>query len=261
MSVADAAPAAHALLDRLRPRLVAAPALDRLRLVADTFPGQAVFSTSFGLEDQILTHLIFAHDLPIEVFTLDTGRNFQETYATWNKTLLKYQQPIAVYFPEQAAVENLLLQKGPNSFYESVDNRKECCHIRKVEPLSRALAGRGAWVTGIRAEQSPNRQTMDPVEWDAAHHLVKVHPLFDWTWAQALAFVQAEGIPVSPLHQQGFVSIGCAPCTRAIRPGEDFRAGRWWWEDLSAKECGLHATAPHNGPDPVVEPVPNHLSS
>ncbi|UYZ64526.1 phosphoadenylyl-sulfate reductase [Hymenobacter weizhouensis] len=253
-AVAEATPAVHALLDELRPRLTQASALDRLRLVAERYPGQAVFSTSFGLEDQILSHLIFAHDLPIEVFTLDTGRNFQETYATWNKTLLKYGKSIQVYFPQQEAVESLLLSKGPNSFYNSVENRKECCHIRKVEPLNRALAGRPAWVTGIRAEQSQNRQTMEPVEWDAAHNLIKIHPLFDWTWEQALAFVQEHGVPVNPLHQQGFVSIGCAPCTRAIRPGEDFRAGRWWWEDLSAKECGLHAT--HNGPDPVVEPVP-----
>ena len=256
MSAADAAPAVHALLDDLRPRLIQASALERLRLVAEYFPEQAVFSTSFGLEDQIISHLIFEFDLPIQVFTLDTGRNFQETYATWNKTLLKYQKPIEVFFPQQAGVQNLLLEKGPNSFYESVENRKECCFIRKVEPLNRALAGKQAWVTGIRAEQSQNRQTMDPVEWDAAHNLVKIHPLFDWTWEEAVAFTQQHSIPVNTLHQQGFVSIGCAPCTRAIRPGEDFRAGRWWWEDLSTKECGLHATAAHNGPDPVVEPVP-----
>ncbi|MBB4601356.1 phosphoadenosine phosphosulfate reductase [Hymenobacter luteus] len=261
MSAATAAPAVRALLDDLRPRLIQATALERLRLVAEFFPEQAVFSTSFGLEDQIISHLIFSHQLPIQVFTLDTGRNFQETYATWNKTLLKYEQPIAVYYPQRESVEQLMLAKGPNSFYESVENRKECCHIRKVEPLNRALAGRAAWVTGIRAEQSQNRQTMDPVEWDAAHNLVKVHPLFDWTWDQAVAFTQENGVPVNPLHQQGFVSIGCAPCTRAIRPGEDFRAGRWWWEDLSAKECGLHATAHHNGPDPVVEPVTSPLSS
>lgn len=244
-------------LDALRLPLTQASALERLRLVAEHFPGTAVFSTSFGLEDQIISHLIFSNDLPIRVFTLDTGRNFQETYSTWNKTLIKYQKPIEVFFPRQESVQELMLAKGPNSFYESVDNRKECCFIRKVEPLNRALAGQQAWVTGIRAEQSQNRQTMDPVEWDAAHQLTKVHPLFDWTWEQAVEFARANSIPVNPLHQQGFVSIGCAPCTRAIRPGEDFRAGRWWWEDLSAKECGLHTTAHHDGPDPVVEPVPS----
>ncbi|QJX48246.1 phosphoadenylyl-sulfate reductase [Hymenobacter taeanensis] len=256
MSAASAAPAVLPVLDDLRLRLTSATALERLRLVAEHFPGKAVFSTSFGLEDQIISHLIFANGLPIKVFTLDTGRNFQETYSIWNKTLLKYEQPIEVYFPRQESVQDLLLAKGPNSFYESVDNRKECCYIRKVEPLNRALAGQQAWVTGIRAEQSQNRQTMDPVEWDAAHELTKVHPLFDWTWEQAVAYAQENSIPVNPLHQQGFVSIGCAPCTRAIKPGEDFRAGRWWWEDLSAKECGLHATTHHDGPDPVVEPVP-----
>ncbi|MCR5889647.1 phosphoadenylyl-sulfate reductase [Hymenobacter sp. J193] len=243
-------------LDDLRHQLTPATALERLRLVASLYPNSAVFSTSFGLEDQIISHLIFEFDLPIRVFTLDTGRNFQETYATWNKTLLRYQKPIEVYAPRQESLQALLLEKGPNSFYESVENRKECCHIRKVEPLNRALAGQQAWVTGIRAEQSQNRQTMEPVEWDAPHNLIKVHPLFDWTWEEAVAFTQEHGIPVNTLHKQGFVSIGCAPCTRAIKPGEDFRAGRWWWEDLSAKECGLHATAHHNGPDPVVEPVP-----
>ncbi|MBC8081975.1 MAG: phosphoadenylyl-sulfate reductase, partial [Hymenobacter sp.] len=227
---ASAAPAVPAL-DELRLQLTTASALERLRLVAEHFPSTAVFSTSFGLEDQIISHLIFEQALPIRVFTLDTGRNFQETYSTWNKTLLRYGQPIAVFAPRRESVENLLLTKGPNSFYESVEDRKECCHIRKVEPLRRALAGQAAWVTGIRAEQSSNRQTMDPVEWDAAHNLTKIHPLFDWTWAQAVEFAQTHAIPVNPLHELGFVSIGCAPCTRAIRPGEDFRAGRWWWED------------------------------
>ena len=242
-------------LDDLRLEITSASALERLRLVVAHFPEKAVFSTSFGLEDQIISHLIFEHALPIRVFTLDTGRNFQETYSTWNKTLLKYQQPIEVFFPRPESVEELMRTKGPNSFYESIDNRKECCHIRKVEPLNRALASQAAWVTGIRAEQSPNRQAMDPVEWDAAHELVKIHPLFDWTWEQAGDFAATHAIPVNPLHKQGFVSVGCAPCTRAIKPGEDFRAGRWWWEDLAAKECGLHSAALHNGPDPVVEQV------
>ena len=155
---------------------------------------------------------------------------------------LRYGQPIAVYAPQQDSVEKLLAAKGPNSFYASVADRQECCRIRKVEPLGRALAEQQAWVTGIRAEQSVNRQHMEPAEWDAAHQLVKVHPLFDWTWEQAVAFAQQHAIPTNPLHQQGFVSIGCAPCTRAVQPGEDFRAGRWWWEDQSSKECGLHAT-------------------
>jgi phosphoadenosine phosphosulfate reductase len=248
--------ATETLAENLRQQFTGLSALEVLTAAAAQFPGHAVFSTSFGLEDQILTHLIFEHHLPIKVFTLDTARNFQETYSTWNKTLRRYGRAIAPYFPQQASVEQLLLEKGPNSFYDSVAGRKECCGIRKVEPLRRALAGQQVWFTGIRAEQSANRHDMPTVEWDGAHQLLKVHPLFAWTWEQCWEFVHQHSIPFNPLHQQGFVSIGCAPCTRAIQPGEDFRAGRWWWEDQSAKECGLHSA--HKGPDPVVEPVSAH---
>lgn len=208
--------------------------------LAAQFEGKAVFSTSFGLEDQVITHLIFSNNLPIRVFTLDTGRNFQETYATWSRTLEVYGKPIEVYSPQTAAVEHLLAQKGPNSFYQSVDNRKECCYIRKVEPLNRALAGQKLWITGIRAEQSSNRTDMTPVEWDEAHQLTKFHPLFYWSFEQVREYARQHKIPYNTLHDKGFVSIGCAPCTRAILEGEDFRAGRWWWEDTSKKECGLH---------------------
>lgn len=210
--------------------------------LAHKFAGGAVFSTSFGIEDQVITHLIFSNKLPIRVFTLDTGRNFQETYSTWSRTLERYQQAIETYTPQAAAVEQLLSQKGPNSFYDSVENRKECCHIRKIEPLGRALAGQQLWITGIRAEQSPNRLDMRPLEWDAGHQLLKFHPLFDWTFDQVRDYVRQHNIPYNSLHDKGFVSIGCAPCTRAVQPGEDFRAGRWWWEDASKKECGLHVT-------------------
>ncbi|QKG53182.1 phosphoadenylyl-sulfate reductase [Hymenobacter sp. BRD67] len=246
----------QARVDDLRRYLPEHSVPETLALLADHFPGRVSFSTSFGLEDQLISHFIFEHELPIRVFTLDTGRNFQETYSTWNKTLQRYGQPIEVVAPQAASLEKMLTRKGPNSFYESIANRQECCHIRKVEPLARALAGQQVWVTGIRAEQSANRQHMHRAEWDAGHQLLKVHPLFDWTWEQAWAFAQAHGIPVNPLHQQGFVSIGCAPCTRAIAPGEDFRAGRWWWENADAKECGLHHTLGHQGLDPVVERLP-----
>lgn len=219
------------------------PPLEGLLLLAEKFPDRAVFSTSFGIEDQLITHLIFENDLPIRIFTLDTGRNFQETYATWSRTLERYGKPIETYFPQPAAIQNLLTTKGPNSFYHSVENRKECCYIRKVEPLRRALEGQHLWVTGIRAEQSPNRHDMTHLEWDEAHQLVKFHPLFHWSFEEVRAYVRKHGIPYNPLHDKGFVSIGCAPCTRAIREGEDFRAGRWWWEDASKKECGLHAQA------------------
>lgn len=217
--------------------------LQSLAFLAGQFAGRTVFSTSFGLEDQAITHLIFSNQLPIRVFTLDTGRNFQETYATWARTLERYQQPIGVFYPRAAAVEALLAEKGPNSFYHSVENRRECCHIRKVEPLRRALKDQQVWITGIRAEQSPNRHDMSALEWDEAHQLLKFHPLFDWTFQQVQDYVRQHNIPYNPLHDKGFVSIGCAPCTRAIRAGEDFRAGRWWWEDASKKECGLHVAA------------------
>lgn len=216
--------------------------LAHLQRLAERFKGHAVFSTSFGLEDQVITHLIFEHDLPIQVFTLDTGRNFQETYSTWSRTIARYQRPIQTYAPQAIKLEQFLAEKGPNSFYESIENRKACCQIRKVEPLGRALKDQQLWVTGIRAEQSPNRLDMRAFEWDPAHQLFKFHPLFHWSFEQVRAYVQQHNIPYNPLHDKGFVSIGCAPCTRAIQVGEDFRAGRWWWEDASKKECGLHGT-------------------
>lgn len=214
--------------------------LEKLKNYAAKYPHQISFSTSFGIEDQVIAHLIFTNDLPIRVFTLDTGRNFQETYSTWNKTLEKYEKKIEVFHPIAESVENLMTTKGPNSFYDSVENRKECCFIRKVEPLKRALENQKIWITGIRAEQSSNRQGMKDTEWDAAHQLTKFHPLFDWTFEEVKNFAVENNIPYNPLHDKGFVSIGCAPCTRAVKPDEDFRAGRWWWEDTSKKECGLH---------------------
>lgn len=214
--------------------------IEALGQLADKFAGKAVFSTSFGIEDQVVSHLIFANKLPIRVFTLDTGRQFKETYDTWSRTLDRYRQPIAVFTPDTTALQEMVTTKGPNAFYESVENRKQCCHIRKIEPLSRALRGQQLWITGIRAEQSANRNNMTKFEWDDAHGLFKFHPLFDWTMAELRDYVGRHNIPYNPLHDQGFVSIGCAPCTRAIALGEDFRAGRWWWEDSTKKECGLH---------------------
>ncbi len=215
--------------------------LESLKILSQKFENQIVFSTSFGMEDQVITDFIFSNNLPIKVFTLDTGRQFQETYSTWNKTQMHYLKHIDVYFPNTQSVETLLQKKGPNSFYDSIENRKECCHIRKVEPLNRALKNQKIWVTGIRAEQSANRTDMNNLEFDAAHDLVKFHPLFDWSFEEVKEYVSEKSIPYNPLHDHRFVSIGCAPCTRAVREGEDFRAGRWWWEDASKKECGLHS--------------------
>jgi len=212
----------------------------RLGNIASAFPGQVVFSTSFSWEDQAIAHIIFSQGLAIDVFTLDTGRLFPETYSTWSRTLEKYNHTITAYYPDAAALQHFVAEKGPNSFYESVENRKQCCHIRKVEPLQRALKGKKVWITGIRAAHSPNRHDMVPVEWDGSNNVVKYHPILHWTTDETIAFINNNNIPYNPLHDKGFVSIGCAPCTRAIRPGEDFRAGRWWWEDASKKECGLH---------------------
>lgn len=217
--------------------------IEKLKFLAETYKDRIVFSTSFGWEDQVVTHLIFANQIHIKVFTLETGRLFPETYYVWNRTLEIYQQPIHAYFPQSDLLQNMVNAKGPNSFYESVENRKECCFIRKIEPLKRALAGNEIWITGIRAEQSANREHMEDLEWDEANQLIKFHPIFDWSLAEVKDFVKANNIVYNTLHDKGFPSIGCAPCTRAVREGEDFRAGRWWWEDQSKKECGLHATS------------------
>jgi len=214
--------------------------LEALKLLAEQFPGKIVFSTSFGWEDQAITHMIFTNNLPIKVFTLETGRLFPETYYVWNRTMEIYGQPIHAYYPQHQALEQMVNTKGPNSFYESVDNRKECCGIRKLEPLNRALAGNQLWITGIRAEQSINRQSMENVEWDEQHQLIKFHPIFNWTLDDVKAYIKQYNIPYNTLHDKGFPSIGCLPCTRAVQPGEDFRAGRWWWENQDKKECGLH---------------------
>ncbi len=208
--------------------------IEALSELAAHSPGKIVFSTSFGWEDQVISHIIFSNNIPIKVFTLETGRLFPETYYTWNRTMDIYGKPIHAFYPRHDLLEEMVNQKGPTSFYESVENRKE------VEPLSRALAGNDCWITGIRAEQSASRQDMGNVEWDEPHQLIKFHPLFDWTLNEVKAYIRLHDIPYNPLHDRGFPSIGCAPCTRAVQPGEDFRSGRWWWEDQSKKECGLH---------------------
>ena len=181
-------------------------------------------------------------NLPVKVFTLETGRLFPETYYVWNRTLERYQQPIHAYHPQQASLQQMVTAKGPNSFYESVENRKECCYIRKIEPLKRALEGYQCWITGIRSEQSPNRHELSDLEWDEGNQILKFHPIFHWSLDDVKAYVKENNIVYNPLHDKGFPSVGCAPCTRAVLPGEDFRAGRWWWEDQSKKECGLHAS-------------------
>lgn len=213
---------------------------EALELLYNAFPGKITFSSSFSFEDQVITHDIIQSELPISIFTLDTGRLFAETYSVWSSTNTRYNTHIKAYYPNQEELEFFVQSHGPNSFYESVENRKSCCHIRKVEPLKRALAGNAVWVTGLRAEHSAVRQGLQQLEWDSVNQIIKYHPLLYWTTDEVRAYVDQHNIPYNPLHDRGFVSIGCSPCTRAIRQGEDFRAGRWWWEDNSKKECGLH---------------------
>ena len=226
---------------------------EALSLLAETFAplpsnggagGGLVFSTSFGLEDQAITHIIFSKNIPIRIFTLDTGRLFTETYAVWSRTREIYGKNVEVYSPNAEAVQKLVSAKGPNSFYDSVENRLECCHIRKVEPLQRALKGNELWITGIRKEQSANRNDLPSVEWDEKNNIVKFHPLFDWSFEQVKKFVVQNNIPYNSLHDKGFPSIGCQPCTRPVKDGDDARAGRWWWEQNDKKECGLHVAHP-----------------
>lgn len=214
---------------------------ERLAQIAQLFQGQnLVFSTSFGQEDQAITHAIASQKLNIEIFTLDTGRQFQETYDLIDLSVKKMGINLTTYIPQTNAVEKLVASKGFNSFYSSVENRKECCFIRKIEPLNRALQGADVWITGLRAKQSENRADMPMIEWDGQKNLYKINPLIDWSFDTLEKYLTEHKIPQNPLHKKGFVSIGCAPCTRAISEGEHPRAGRWWWEN-SKKECGLHA--------------------
>ena len=216
--------------------------IESLEFLAKKYTNQIVFSTSFGMEDQVITHFILKNKLPIRIFTLDTGRLFYETYTTLENTNMQYNTKIIPYYPDAFSIENYVKTKGINAFYDSVDLRKECCHIRKVEPLKRALAGNKVWITGLRSEQSPNREKMPIIEWDEGNNIIKFHPILHWKTTEVLDFLHKNGVPYNPLHDKGFISIGCAPCTRAIQEGEDFRAGRWWWEDKSKKECGLHSS-------------------
>ncbi|HQG78102.1 MAG TPA: phosphoadenylyl-sulfate reductase [Bacteroidales bacterium] len=212
----------------------------RLEKAASLFPGKVIFTTSFGLEDQAISHIIFSNSIDIEVVTLDTGRLFPETYKVFNETRKKYNKPIKVFFPDREDVEKMVTEKGPYSFYYSKENRLECCHIRKVIPLNRALAGKSCWISGIRADQSDSRSKMHQVEHDVNRDLYKFYPLFNWTYNQVREYVKLNNVPYNSLHDKGFVSIGCEPCTRAVQENGDFRSGRWWWENGNEKECGLH---------------------
>jgi phosphoadenosine phosphosulfate reductase len=230
------------MADRLAKRLGPLDLLARLAAIRDAVAGRLVFTTSFGLEDQAITHAIFAQALAIDVVTLDTGRLFPETHDVWAETERRYGVRILARAPEQAPLEALIARQGSDGFRSSLGARLDCCAIRKVAPLQHALAGAAAWITGLRADQSSGRAGVLPATFDDQYRLIKINPLFDWTREQTRGFVDAHAVPYNVLHDRGFLSIGCAPCTRAVAPGEPERAGRWWWEEESKKECGLHLT-------------------
>lgn len=200
----------------------------------------AALATSLGAEDMVLTDLIAKHAPDIEIFTLDTGRLNPETYRALQQVTDRYERPIRVVFPRSESVERLVASQGINGFYDSVDKRKACCEVRKVEPLARALEGKRAWITGLRRAQAVTRRTLPVREFDTAHGIEKFSPLADWQEEEVWAYIRVFGVPYNALHDRGFPSIGCQPCTRAVEPGADVRSGRWWWEDPSSKECGLH---------------------
>lgn len=213
-----------------------------LAWAAESYPNRLRLACSFGAEDVVLVDIVSRQDLGIVPFVLDTGRLHQETYDVMEQFRAKYGITFETYYPNSERIERLLTEKGPNSFYESIENRKECCHIRKVEPLERALSGIEGWVTGLRRDQAITRASLPKIEIDDSHGgIVKLNPLADWTEAQVWDFIREHEVPYNALHNRGFPSIGCVPCTRAIQPGEDIRAGRWWWEAPEQKECGLHS--------------------
>ena len=211
-----------------------------LQMLAREFTNAVTFSTSFSNEDQVIAHQIATSGADISLFTLDTGRLFQATYDVWHNTITALGVEIKAYYPDPDVLQSFIQENGPNSFYRSQELRKQCCLIRKVLQLKRALANQKIWITGLRADHSANRSEIPQFEWDKQNKVIKYHPLLHWTTEQVTAYIKTHNIPYNTLTEQGFVSIGCEPCTRAIKPGEDFRAGRWWWEDGDKKECGLH---------------------
>lgn len=211
-----------------------------LEYFLNEYKGKIALSSSFGAEDQVLTHMILNIDKTATIFTLDTGRLPYETYSVMDNTNLKYGVKVDVYFPNAQDVEELYKNQGINGFYESIENRKACCFVRKIRPLQRALKGLEVWITGLRASQSVTREQMQLVEYDEANKVIKLNPLLAWSEQDVWDFIKENKVPYNKLHDQGYPSIGCAPCTRAVKEGDDIRSGRWWWENPEHKECGLH---------------------
>ena len=228
------------LIRDLNERFRDAPAEEVVGFFLEAYKGRIALSSSLSIEDQTLTDIIVRQDKTARIFTLDTGRLFPETYQLIDKTNLTYGIQLEVFFPDYREVQRMVREEGINLFYNSIESRHRCCQIRKLEPLSRAFQGLDAWICGLRREQSVTRQDMQVVEWDEMHGLIKVNPLISWTEQQVWDYVHEHHVPYNKLHDKGYPSIGCEPCTRAVQPGEDVRAGRWWWESPDRRECGLH---------------------
>ncbi len=224
----------------LQSKVAGKSTLEVLRWFLGEYKGKIALASSMGMEDQVLTDMVAKIDPAAKIFTLDTGRLFYETYELIEKTNLRYKINIDIYFPDSSRVQQMVNTKGINLFFQSIENRKECCGVRKIEPLRRAFKGLEVWICGLRREQSSTRTQNQLVEWDEANGLIKLNPLIDWTEQQVWDYIKQNNVPYNILHDKGFPSIGCQPCTRAIFPGEDVRAGRWWWENPETKECGLH---------------------
>lgn len=227
-------------IDLLNEQWAGLSAEDIIKTAFTLFGNKIKFATSLGAEDQVITYMLSKIDNSANIITLDTGRVFPETYDLLHRTVNRYGIAVKSYYPDTSQVEEMVNTKGINLFYESIENRKLCCHVRKIVPLRRALHGMEAWITGLRREQSVTRTDLKIVEWDDANSLIKINPLLEWSETQVWEFIKKNNIPYNKLHDQGFPSIGCQPCTRAIEKGEDLRAGRWWWEMPDSKECGLH---------------------
>ncbi|RXI42395.1 phosphoadenylyl-sulfate reductase [Malaciobacter mytili] len=228
------------IIDELNEKLKNSSTQEIIEFFIKEYKEKIALASSLGAEDQVLTDMIFKTDRTARVFTLDTGRLNPETYDVMDATNLKYSVKLEVFFPKLQEVQNLYATQGVNGHYESIENRKRCCNIRKIEPLKRALEGLEVWITGLRSAQSITREEMKLVEWDEAFNLIKINPLINWSEEEVWNYIKTNHVPYNKLHDQGFPSIGCAPCTRAIKDGEDVRAGRWWWENPEHKECGLH---------------------
>ena len=211
-----------------------------LAFFLNEYKERIALASSLGLEDQVLTDMILKIDRNAHIFTIDTGRLFAETYSLIDKTNMKYNVKLDIYFPDHQNVEDFYKKNGVNSFYESVEKRKECCKVKKIEPLLRALSGLDVWICGLRHEQSVTRTGVQLIEWDEANKLIKINPLANWSEADVWTYIKTNQVPYNKLHDKGFPSIGCQSCTRAVEEGEDIRAGRWWWENPEHKECGLH---------------------